>query len=317
MRARLEVIEGPMAGHSIDVQPGRNVSFGRTVNADIAVPGDGFMSGRHFAVENTGAALIIHDLGSSNGTFVNGKQVEHVPAAPQDLIAAGSSRFRVSIEPDDPQPASPRLNMGQTIRIPLPAPALLAAEPLDAAQFVELTAAQQLMLDALYRPSGRVFAYLDVRRNHLIKAFVQASGDPFTAVLQSSTGRNPSVLTYVVELPQESRLHKVLFNEGWEGRWGVYCVSQSPLQTVAEHLRSVAALQTKGGLPFNLPLADPQFLHAFVSRLAPSEAAALFGPLQHFFCRTDAGDSLLRCTPAEDGVVIGRMNVEPALLAVR
>jgi len=89
-------------GRRIEVYPGHNISFGRTVKADIAVPGDGYMSGRHFAVENNGETLFVHDLGSSNGTFVNGVRVDRAPAGAQDLVAAGSSKFRVYIEEEDP-----------------------------------------------------------------------------------------------------------------------------------------------------------------------------------------------------------------------
>ena len=95
MRAILEVLEGPLTGRCIEVCPGNNVSFGRTVNSHVAVTGDEYMSGRHFAVENTGSEVFIQDLGSANGTFVNGRQVDRTPAAPQDVIAAGVSKFRL------------------------------------------------------------------------------------------------------------------------------------------------------------------------------------------------------------------------------
>jgi hypothetical protein len=283
------------------------------MNADISVPGDGYMSGRHFAVEHTGAALFVHDLGSSNGTFVNGKQVDRAPAASQDLIAAGCSRFRVSFEPEEAVPNGPRLQMAQTIRIPRPVFGQPQASE-ESGNMLRLNPSQRLMLDALYRSSGNVFAYLDAGRDPLIPAFVQASGEQFAAVLQSPAGRRgPAVSTLVVTLARDSRLHQVLFNEGWEGKWGVYCASPAPLSTVAEHLRSIVTLQTRGGMPFNLPLSDPQFLQSFLGRLAPAEAATLFGPIQHFFSRTDSGDSLLRCACADEGVSMGKMILQSAL----
>ena len=43
-----------------------------------------------------GTALTLSDLGSSNGTFVNGQRIlsEH-PLAPGDLIEIGNARIRV------------------------------------------------------------------------------------------------------------------------------------------------------------------------------------------------------------------------------
>jgi predicted component of type VI protein secretion system len=272
------------------------------------------MSGRHFAVENTGVALFVHDLGSSNGTFVNGRQVDRAPAAPQDLITAGASQFRVSIEPDDPATPGPRIDMSRTLPIPCRVTNFLPPSPGETtARRETLSYPQAAARDALYAAGGNVFAYLDVRRDPLIKAFVEASGDECATVLQSAGRRGPSALTYLVALPRDSRLHKVLLNEGWEGRWGIYCSSPAPLQPVAEHLRLIAALETRGGMPFNLPLTDPQFLYAFLSKLGPTEAVNLFGPIQHFFCQAEDGKSLLDCTPGEEGVSIATVRLETKL----
>lgn len=316
MRARLEVLEGPLAGRWIDVYPGRNVSFGRTVG-DIAVPGDGYMSGRHFTVENTGAALIVHDLGSSNGTFVNGKQVDHASAGPQDLIAAGASRFRVLIEAEEPATATPAIDPGRTLQIASPVRNFRPPTVVESRGRWEIfSRPQRTVLDTLYSVSGNMFVYLDIQRDPLIKAFVEAGGDQFAPVLQASPGSGPSALTYLVTLPRESRLHKVLLKEGWEGRWGVYCASPAPLPRVAEHLRSITALETRGGVPFNLPFTDPQFLHTFLGKLAPAEAVTLFGPIQHFFCQGEGGEALLHCTPGAQGVSIEAMKLESKLAGV-
>ena len=188
MRAILEVFEGPLAGRRIEVYPGHSYSFGRTVKADIAVPGDGYMSGRHFAVENTGDVLLVHDLGSSNGTFVNGVRVEKAPAVAQDIIAAGSSKFRLNIEYDDPAAAVGLMSRTSTM------PRNNAAPPLDQTQLGDFGGAtrviypsatgvetlskwqgfsppQAAMLDALYATSGSVYVYLNTLRDPLIQAF--------------------------------------------------------------------------------------------------------------------------------------------------
>ena len=194
MRAILEVLEGPLTGRRIEVYPGHSVSFGRTVKADIAVPGDGYMSGRHFAVENSGDTLFVHDLGSSNGTFVNGNRVERGPAVAQDLIAAGSSKFRLHIEEEDPAAAAGLLSRTSTMprnspqsfdqtQVSDPMLSFAATRVINPTmvetpqRWAGFSQPQAIMLDALYAAQDNVYVYLNALREQLIQAFVEASGD--------------------------------------------------------------------------------------------------------------------------------------------
>lgn len=328
MRAILEVFEGPLAGRRIEVYPGHSYSFGRTVKADIAVPGDGYMSGRHFAVENTGDVLLVHDLGSSNGTFVNGVRIEKAPAVAQDIIAAGSSKFRLNIEYDDPAAAvglmSRTSTMPRNSAAPPPLdrtqvgdfggatrmthPSGIDVEPLS--KWQGFTPPQAAMLDALYASSGNVYVYLNTLRDHLIQAFVEASGEAFLPLSQSRLPGRVVTSSYLVGLPYNSRLHNVLLKEGWGQMWGVYCVSPAPLEQVAGHLRSFATVQSSGGVPLNLPLADPQFLRVLLASLSPAEGIAFFGPIRHFFLENEGGEALFRCTPGVQGVSIETLSLK-------
>ncbi|HEY3738566.1 MAG TPA: FHA domain-containing protein [Bryobacteraceae bacterium] len=321
MRAILEVTEGPLAGRRIEVYPGHSISFGRTVKADIAVPGDGYMSGRHFAVENTGDTLFVHDLGSSNGTFVNGTRVDRAPANAQDLIAAGSSKFLLHIEQEDPVSAAgmlsrtstmPRTSFGnQSFDKTQVDNSIQSATRVITPINVEVpsrwpgfTAQQTVMLEALYAPAGNVYVYLNSLKEQLIQAFVEASGEQFLPLTQALVAGRPMNSSYVVALPRNSRLHNVLLKEGWGKMWGVYCSSPAPLEQVAGHLRAFASVQSGTGVPLNLPLADPQFLRVLLGSLSPTEGIAVFGPIRHFFLEAEGGETLFRCTPAVQGVAI-------------
>ena len=327
MRAILEVLEGPLTGRRIEVYPGHSVSFGRTVKADIAVPGDGYMSGRHFAVENTGDTLLVHDLGSSNGTFVNGTRVERAPAVAQDLIAAGSSKFRLNIEEEDPA-ASANL-LSRTSTMPRNAPqqqsldrtvvggdfsgATRVINPIGVeapSRWPGFNKPQATMLDALYAASGNVYVYLNSLRDHLIQAFVEASGEPFQPMSQSLVAGRVITSSYLVALPNNSRLHNVLLKEGFGKMWGIYCCSPSPLDHIAGHLRSFSTVQSGGGVPLNLPLADPTFLRVFLGSLSPAEGIAIFGPVRHFFLESDGGATLYRCSPGIQGVSIESLSLK-------
>jgi FHA domain len=51
------------------------------------------MSRRHAMIENTGDVIFLRDLGSSNGTFVNGVQVRNAVLHADDQIAFDHNRF--------------------------------------------------------------------------------------------------------------------------------------------------------------------------------------------------------------------------------
>ncbi|GAA2365022.1 hypothetical protein Cme02nite_32120 [Catellatospora methionotrophica] len=82
------------AGASAVPLAGDRVTLGSADSNDLAVPGDRLLSRLHAVFERYPAGWCVRDLGSRNGTFVNGRRIwqEHV-LADGDEIRAGSSRF--------------------------------------------------------------------------------------------------------------------------------------------------------------------------------------------------------------------------------
>ena len=69
---------------------GARLSIGRSSAAEICFPEDAGLSRQHFVLEPDGEAWIVQDLGSKNGTFVNGNAVKaKVRLQPGDRITAG------------------------------------------------------------------------------------------------------------------------------------------------------------------------------------------------------------------------------------
>lgn len=58
---------------------------------------DPAVSGRHFQVEERGSEFYVRDLGSSNGTFLNGRQVESAKLQTGDRIRAGGTVLAFSV----------------------------------------------------------------------------------------------------------------------------------------------------------------------------------------------------------------------------
>src|SRR5438132_2492664 len=79
---------------AIDLQPGRTIVVGRAVTSDIPIY-DPTISRRHAELILTDGGVKVTDLGSSNGTFLNGARVTEAVAAENDVITFGKVAFRV------------------------------------------------------------------------------------------------------------------------------------------------------------------------------------------------------------------------------
>jgi hypothetical protein len=92
---RLVVIESdilPIGAAVVLDQP--EVLLGRDPHAAAVLDGDGFVSGRHAMVRLRGGSPTVTDLGSTNGTYVNGDRIAAETALHEgDELAVGSTRM--------------------------------------------------------------------------------------------------------------------------------------------------------------------------------------------------------------------------------
>jgi serine/threonine protein kinase len=72
VKVELLVKEGPMAGASFNFDEPDRFLFGRSNEAQCSLPKDPFVSNHHFLIEVSPGKVSLHELGSKNGTFVNG-----------------------------------------------------------------------------------------------------------------------------------------------------------------------------------------------------------------------------------------------------
>jgi pSer/pThr/pTyr-binding forkhead associated (FHA) protein len=94
--AHLRLIEPPdRAGQSFEV--GDEVILGRSPACAIALERDSFASSVHARIFEREGELWVEDLGSRNGTFVNGRQlVNPLPLQRGDQVKIGTTVFEVS-----------------------------------------------------------------------------------------------------------------------------------------------------------------------------------------------------------------------------
>lgn len=120
---RLQFTAGPLAGHQVEVTS--VLVLGREA-ADLVIE-DPQVSRRHASVRPAGDSLEIEDLGSLNGTWVNGARLTgKVRLALGDQVRVGDSFFEVEVEAEATAVRAAPTEAGQA---PAPAPPLAFSPP--------------------------------------------------------------------------------------------------------------------------------------------------------------------------------------------
>jgi len=88
---RLVIRKGVAAGR--DHALGGECVVGRHASATFVLD-DHLVSRRHYRVFQQGAVWLVEDLGSTNGTLVNGRRMARQPLVDGDLIRAGSTEVQ-------------------------------------------------------------------------------------------------------------------------------------------------------------------------------------------------------------------------------
>ena len=93
-RARLKFISGKYKGAAFAVPDGGELIIGRSGERDIVLEEE-MVSRQHAKVRAEGEELILVDLGSTNGTFVNGEKVRRIALNSGDRLLIGTSIARI------------------------------------------------------------------------------------------------------------------------------------------------------------------------------------------------------------------------------
>jgi len=92
---RLTGTGGPYAGQSFPLSPSGVTTIGREPGRDVQLAADSTVSRKHARIVNEGGGFVVYDEGSSNGTAVNSVRITRQELAPGDVIAFGTSEFRL------------------------------------------------------------------------------------------------------------------------------------------------------------------------------------------------------------------------------
>lgn len=100
MRVTLNVVAGPQTGRTFTFDQHDTFMIGRSEDSHFCLPHDRFFSRHHCLVEIAPPQAFLRDLGSTNGTFVNGLRVESTYLKHGDRIQGGETVLQVQVIAD-------------------------------------------------------------------------------------------------------------------------------------------------------------------------------------------------------------------------
>jgi eukaryotic-like serine/threonine-protein kinase len=102
MRVTLRVVSGPHRGRAFTFDQHDTFLIGRTETAHFCLPEDRYFSRHHCILEIAPPQVFLRDLGSTNGTYVNGMRVETAHLKSGDRIQGGETVIEVEVSADSP-----------------------------------------------------------------------------------------------------------------------------------------------------------------------------------------------------------------------
>ena len=108
----LRAVSGSMFGRSLPLQG--SLTIGRAEDAGLRIPLDS-ISRQHARLTPAGNEVLVEDLGSANGTWINGKRITRASAAHGDEISFDKERFQL-LMPGQPAIAPVRSAHVRTVR---------------------------------------------------------------------------------------------------------------------------------------------------------------------------------------------------------
>jgi len=318
MPVTLLVVQGPYAGQQIQVGAGQTLRIGRTDRSDYPLPNDTYLSGTHFEVACDEQECRIRDLGSSNGTFVNGVKIDLATLSEGNQISAGETVLVVQVAGQEQAAAAPVPAAAPPAATPLPAIERTARmyapgfEPKAEVHATPLTPECKRALHILTHHGAPLFMVLDAARDGMAHDLLQSSRLRCQPLFEGETTDAPTThAPTLVELGQAGSPQmgtdiqaflETLLRSGWGANWGIFCTSPASFEEILEHFRGLFLLRTREQRPLHFRFYDARVLRAFLPLCEPPELSALFGPVTSYLVESERPDMMLAFSRGADGL---------------
>jgi hypothetical protein len=177
----LRFISGKYQGSELPLETNREIVVGRGSNADIVLLED-MVSRKHATISFAGGGVTIQDLGSTNGTFVNGEKIKRAALKDGDRVLIGTSILKVVHAPV-PAGAAP-FQRGEPVRSAESVSTLRPRALHGDVSEQGLPSILQLLSSSkhtgLLTVQGSHVARLYFREGQLVKVQVESSAAPIT-----------------------------------------------------------------------------------------------------------------------------------------
>ena len=107
----LRFLSGRFQGGVVPIDPSRPMLLGRQQGSDLLLPEE-LVSRRHARLAYEGDDLVLEDLGSTNGTYLNGVRVTRARVSEGDRILVGQSILKVVSRDAVPAPSPDEVRAG-------------------------------------------------------------------------------------------------------------------------------------------------------------------------------------------------------------
>ncbi len=147
-RLIVRFLSGRLQGGVVPIRAGRPLLIGRQAGADLLLAED-LVSRRHAVLSFDGREVTLEDLGSTNGTQVNGQRITSVRVEEGDRILVGETVFTIEDAAPSPSAAATQIDLLLRKEMGLPNPTSAIQGRLD-----EVPLADLLQLISTTRKTG-------------------------------------------------------------------------------------------------------------------------------------------------------------------
>ena len=312
IHVRLKVRVGPRSGEVYLLTPNVPWVVGRSPDCSIPIE-DSMISRRHFEIVWNGATCILTDLGSTNGTTLNGERASCEVLKHDDVILAGQSAFRIEVTEE------PILSPSETAA-PVAATRPME-EPLQAVtQEPESPSSEEPVRPlAIFRSAEPTLAREAVEPEEgsllqaLLRSLDRSAGTDLYAIVDGSqdlelafTGRlmGSDVYTLFSGDMAEPVAHAgpclialrapVQFLERWVetlgGDAGILLETSAHLETLYVHLREIFVVEGEEGQEYFFRYYDPRVLRTYLPTCTEQELRDFFGPVQRWIAEDEKAE---------------------------